>query len=228
MIANKKKFFSGLGLMMGFTVVLILFFSPLFGGHNGLDYLDNLYNTISKGSAYYIPQMKTKIEAYQRQQVRVTLDLGINKQAEQTALLFKAGGAKTAVSEGTLKVTGDLGQVLANSLQDADAMYHNEGKTVSDKYGYNERQVLYNWWKAFHEMEKELKQQKQFKAADTVALVVKKAVETSYNYYQIEPQKITDKLWLVGFSLVFYVAYTMWYGFAFMFMFEGWGMKLGH
>ena len=228
MIKDKKRFFSGLGLMIGFIIVLILFFSPIFGGRNGLNYLDNLYNAISKGSAYYIPELKSVIKDYRGQQVQVTLNLGIKKQAEQTALLFKAGGAATAVSDGTLKVTGDLGQILDNGLQDADAMYYNAGKTVSDKYGYNERQVLYNWWKSLKEMEKDLKRQKQFKAADAAALVVKKAMETSYNYYRIEPQKIMDKFWLVTFSLVFYVVYTMWYGFAFLFMFEGWGMKLEH
>jgi hypothetical protein len=228
MIANKKTFFLGLALMAGFVVVLILFFSPLYGGHNGLDSLDNLYNSISKGSAYYIPQMKEKIEASRGERIQVTLNLGTEKQAAQTALLFTAAGAQTVVTDGTLKLTGGLGLILANSLRDADAMYHNKGKAVSDKYGYNERRVLYNWWKAFLEMEKELKRQKQFKSADMVSLVAKKAVETAYNYYQIEPKKITDELWLVAFSLIFYVVYTMWYGFAFMFMFEGWGMKLGH
>ena len=228
MIAHKKRFFSGLGLLATFTVVLILFFSPIFAGHNGLDYLDNLYNAISKGSAYYVPQMKEEVQAFHGQQVQATLNLHVNEQAEQTERLFRAGGADTEVTEGTLQVTGDLGQILANSLADADAMYHNNGQLVSDKYGYNERQVLFNWWRAFHEMEKDLKRQKEFKAADGVALITKKAVETSYNYYQIEPQKIMDKVWLVVLSLVFYVIYTMWYGFGFMYVFEGWGLKLEH
>ena len=29
-------------------------------------------------------------------------------------------------------------------------------------------------------------------------------------------------------TLVFYVVYTVWYGFAIIFMFEGWGLKLSH
>ncbi|GAI79938.1 unnamed protein product, partial [marine sediment metagenome] len=66
------------------------------------------------------------------------------------------------------------------------------------------------------------------KEAKIVALVVKKAVESSYNYYKIEPQKIADRLGIVIFSLVFYVIYTLWYGFAVMFMFEGWGLSLEH
>ena len=58
MIEDKRKFFMGSGLMVLFVIVLAIFFSPVFGGHNGLDYLDNLYNSISKGSAYYIPNLR--------------------------------------------------------------------------------------------------------------------------------------------------------------------------
>ena len=107
-------------------------------------------------------------------------------------------------------------------------MYHNDGEKVSGKYSYNEKQALYNWWQALNAMEKNLKKQKKFKEAEIVASVVKKAVESSYNYYKIEPKKITDRWGVVIFSLVFYVIYTMWYGFSIMFMFEGWGMMLGH
>ena len=56
----------------------------------------------------------------------------------------------------------------------------------------------------------------------------KKAVECSYNYYRVEPQGIGDRWGTVVFSLIFYVVYTLWYGFAILFMFEGWGLKLGH
>jgi hypothetical protein len=107
-------------------------------------------------------------------------------------------------------------------------MYKNEGRKVSEKYGYDERQALYNWWKASKGMDKDLKRQKLFEEAKVVALVTKKAVESSYNYYEIEPQKITDRLGIVIFSLLFYVAYTLWFGFAVMFLFEGWGMRLEH
>jgi hypothetical protein len=107
-------------------------------------------------------------------------------------------------------------------------MYTNDGQAVAAKYGYNERQALYNWWQALKALNKGLTKQKQFKAASAVDMVSTKAVETSYNYYRIEPQKISDRAFVVFFSLVFYVVYTLWYGFAVMFMFEGWGMKLEH
>ena len=228
MIANKTQFFGGVGLMIGFVIVLIIFFSPVFGGKNGLDYLDNLYNSISKGSAYYIPKVKRQCEPLEGSSVSVTLAMADKTHAQQTAKLFKASDADVVVAGTDLKVTGDLGLILKNCLADADAMYINDGEKVSGKYGYDEKRALFNWWKALKEMEKDLKRQKKFEEAKIVALVVKKAVESSYNYYEIEPQKIGDRYGIVIFSLLFYVIYTIWYGFAIMFMFEGWGMKLEH
>jgi len=228
MIAHKKEFFGGLAMLVAFTVVLVIMFSPVFKGQNGLEYLDALYNSISKGSAYYIPKVKEKSDKFKGKTISVTLAMTDKGQAQQTAPLFKAGGANVTVKGVELKVTGDLGRILENCLADSDAMYKNKGQKVSKKYGYDEKRVLFNWWKAAKVMDKDLKKQKKFKEAKIVALVIKKAVESSYNYYKIEPQKIGDRLGIVIFSLVFYVAYTLWYGFAIMFMFEGWGMKLEH
>ena len=228
MIAKRKEFFGGLGLLIGFVIVLILFFLPLYNGMNGLDYLDNLYNSISKGSAYYIPKVKEESDKFLGTSISVRLVMKDGTQAEQTSLLFRAAGAQAVVSAQEIRVDGDLGKILENCLSDADAMYHNEGAKVLGKYGYDEKRVLFNWWKAFKEMDKDLKKQKKFKEADLVSLVEKKAVESSYNYYQVEPQKIGDRIGTVIFSLVFYVVYTLWYGFAILFMFEGWGLRLGH
>ena len=108
MVANVKQFYTGFGLIIGFAIVLILFFLPLYNGKNALDYLDNLYNTISKGSAYYIPKVKEEAQKFNGHAVSVTLKLADQKQAEQTAALFKAGGAESTLSGSELKVNGDL------------------------------------------------------------------------------------------------------------------------
>jgi hypothetical protein len=228
MIENAKQFYTGLGLMIGFVIVLILFFMPLYGGKNALDYLDNLYNTISKGSAYYIPKASDEVQKFKGNAVSVNLKLADAKQAEQTSSLFKAGGAEVTVSGSELKIAGDLEKILQNALVDADAVYKNNGKQVAAKYGYEERRALFNWWKALGELDKDLSRQKKFKEAKVAVAVQKKAVECAYNFYQIEPQNIGDSWGTVIFSLLFYVVYTLWYGFAILFMFEGWGLKLGH
>ena len=228
MIEHKKEFYGGFGLLIGFAVTLGIIFSPIFKGQNGLQYLDNLYNSISKGSAYYIQTVKKETDTFSGKSIQVVIEMADEARAQQTAFLFMKGGALVNVSGTGLKVEGDLSKILSNCLADADSMYINDGRTISSKYGYNERQVLFNWWKALKSMDKDLKKQKEFEAAKVVSQVVKKAVECSYNYYQIEPQKISDRPGIVIFSLVFYVVYTLWYGFAVMFMFEGWGLRLEH
>ncbi|MBA3018279.1 MAG: hypothetical protein FP811_09065 [Desulfobacteraceae bacterium] len=228
MIANKKEFYGGFVLLAAFFVVLFIIFSPVFNGQNGLDYLDSLYNSISKGSAYYIPKVQEETDKFIGNKVTMALKMADENQAQQTASLFTKAGATAEVSEAQLNISGDLGNILANCLEDSDSMYNNDGTTVSSKYGYNERQVLYNWHKALTAADKNLKKQKLFKEATVVSSAIKKVVETSYNYYKIEPQKIGDKVGIVIFSLVFYVVYTLWYGFAILFMFEGWGLRLEH
>jgi hypothetical protein len=230
MIAHKKTFAIGLGMMVGFVIILVLTFLPIYGGHNGLNYLDALYNSISKGSAYYIPGVKDGVQAFLGKKVTVTFSAADDVQARQTALLFDKVGRdiRTEVSGAGLKISGDLGKILDSCLADADLMYHNAGSKIREIYSYDERQVVYNWYKALTGMQNDLNRQKKFKEAKIISLVKKKAVECAYNYYTIEPKKISDALGVVSFSLIFYVLYTLWYGFAVMFMFEGWGMQLEH
>lgn len=228
MSTRKGYLTRGLVMMVAFFIVLGIFFSPVFNGHNGLEYLDSLYNSISKGSAYYIPKVKEGNAGFMGTSVDVTVETADERMAQQTALLFQAGGAEAIVAGSSVNVKGDLGRVVENCLADADAMYHNDGAKVSGKYGYDERAALYNWWRALKEMNKDLTKQKAFKLAEWVDLVGQKAVEASYNYYGIQAQKIGDRMGVVAFSLVFYVIYTVWYGFGILYLFEGLGLKFGH
>ncbi|MEA3279441.1 MAG: hypothetical protein U9Q38_02405 [Thermodesulfobacteriota bacterium] len=228
MIAHKKEFFGGSAMMVAFIVVMVIIFLPVFNGKNGLQYMDDLYNCISKGSAYTIPQLKEKADKYMGNTVNATLAMKNNGQAEKTAILLKNAGASVAISGSELKVTGDFGKILTHCLDDADLMYYNKGQALASKYSYNEREVIYNWWMALKAMDKDLKKQKKFEESKSLDEMSKKGVELAYNYYKVEPQKVSDRLGILAFSLIFYVAYTLWYGFGIMFMFEGWGMKLDH
>jgi len=228
MIADKREFYSGWGLLASFAAVLALIFMPIFNGHNGLDYMDDLYNSISKGSAYYIPKLKEATPSVADSRIAVRLALPEGTDMIRAGMLFARSGAAPGEKDGGLAVSGSLKRILDNCLTDSDLMYHNDGKALVEKYGYDERGVIYNWYLTLQAMERELKKQKQFAEAKLVAEVVQKAVECSYNYYTIEPKKIGDSLGVVVFSLVFYVVYTLWYGFGFLFLFEGWGLRLEH
>jgi hypothetical protein len=60
MIAHKKEFYGGIAMMLAFIVVMVIIFSPVFNGKNGLQYMDDLYNCISKGSAYITAYQKDR------------------------------------------------------------------------------------------------------------------------------------------------------------------------
>ncbi|MBU4287682.1 MAG: hypothetical protein KKI12_05850, partial [Proteobacteria bacterium] len=83
MIAHKKEFFGGVALMGAFIAVLIAIFMPIFKGQNGLDYLDALYNSISKGSAYYIPKVKEETDTFIGNNVTMALKMADENQAQQ-------------------------------------------------------------------------------------------------------------------------------------------------
>ena len=228
MIAKKGKFTTGLVLMLLFAAVFISIFMPLFDGKNGLEYLDNLYYSFSKGSAYYIDAVRKDVQTLKTPELTVTLTMKSEVQAQQTVPIFIKTGAQVGQEGAQLTVTGNMIQILSHCLDDAQTMYDNDGAAVAAKYGYAEKTVLYNWWSALKAMDFDLKKQKKFNAAKMAELVNKKAVETAYNYYGIEGQNISERIGVVIFSLVFYVVYTLWYGFGIMFLFEGFGLLLEH
>ncbi|MCF8034912.1 MAG: hypothetical protein K9K66_17055 [Desulfarculaceae bacterium] len=226
---NKGKLAIGMIMTAVFAVVLVIFFMPVFNGHNGLNYLDQLYNSISKGSAYYIPELSQDAAKYNGAKLEVTLDLGDKGAAARAALLFAGAGATAAPDGAKLKVSGDLGKVFTSSLADSDAMFHNQGDKLSARYqGKDPKLMLYTWWTAYKALEKALNRQEAFGQAKFAGTVQAKAVEMSYNYYGIEPQSIGDKWLIVVLSLLFYVIYTLWYGYGVMYLFEGTGYQLEH
>lgn len=228
MIADKKEFTGGMVLLVLFFVVLYVMFLPIFNGKNAMAYLDHLYNTISKGSVYYIPGIQEEVDKHGEKSVELTLKYETGIEASQSVELFGKAGLDARLDGMSLSVSGPLGTMLGAALKDSDLMYHNDGSTLDGKYAVEPRRVMYNWWTTLALMDKVLKDQGEFEAAKVTSTVLKKGVETAYNYYEIEPAKISDEIGMVIFSLVFYVVYTLWYGFAILFVFEGWGLRLSH
>ena len=221
-----KQLVIGILLLTTFVVVMVIMFSPVFGGVNALDYLDNLYNTISKGSAYYIPKVEHQVTAHGAQDVALNLKLAEPAVAEVAAQLLESAGASTTVEGGTVVAEGDLGAIFSSCLADAESGYHNNNEELLSRYGIDARHVLHAWWKLLGAAEKDLNRQKLFDAARLTHTVQAKAVECAYNYYGIEAQAIKDRWGTVLFSLVFYVLYTIWYGYGIMYLFEGLGFEL--
>jgi len=223
---KKKELGVGLFLMVTFVAVMVVIFMPLLDDGNALDYLDNLYNSISKGSAYYIPKVEHLVEENGSQVVTLNLKMKDSAAAQRAEPLFARAGMTTAVETNNLMVNGDLELVFEACLDDCELAYHNNGDELAARYGSGARAVLHGWWQTLGAMEKDLNRQKLFAAAQLTHTVQAKAVECAYNYYGIEAQAIKDRWGTVLFSLVFYVLYTIWYGYGIMYVFEGLGFEL--
>jgi hypothetical protein len=229
MVHDKKEFGLGLALLVAFFGALFVLFSPIFeGGRNALDYFDGMFNSISKDSAYYIPAVTEKARRHDGTAVTLSVKAADAQQAARMAKLFTTAGASVSVADARLSVSGDLGKLLGAILADADLMFRNEGAAVAGKYGFEERRVLHDWHQALTAMTKDLNKQAQFKEAKTLRDVQTKAVEPAYNYYGVKAVPMGNMLWIAMASLAGYVLYTIWYGFAILFLFEGWGLKLDH
>jgi hypothetical protein len=228
MSSKRKSLFKGIILLVSFAVVLVLLFLPLINGQNTLEFLDNLYNSISKGSANYLPSVQESVRQFPPREIDVVLTMADERQAAQTAQLIAAAGARAQAEGKQIQVKGELARILSGAIADAERMYANQGEALRKKYNFDERRALYNWWNALKAMDFELGKQKLFKEAKLVTLVQNRAVEMAYNYFGIEAQSVRDKYLIVIASLIFYVVYTLWYGFGVMYLFEGFGLNLGH
>jgi hypothetical protein len=105
-------------------------------------------------------------------------------------------------------------------------MFRNDGVSIANRYGTDEREVMTSWWNILKGMDKELKKQGKISEAKLVSDVMKKGVEPAYNFYKIEGQKVSEKAGMMTGLLIFYVLYTMWWGFAIFFLFEGVGLTM--
>ncbi len=231
LITNKALFNKGLLLFGSFACVFAAIFMPIWGGgHNGLDAADSMFNRLSKGSSYFIPGVKEQALKLEGKQVTITAKVKDAKSAERAVENLTKAGATAELKDGAVTYTGDLGKILGAALVDADDMFKNNGKAVQERYGVtdkdSEKLITKAWWAVLDPSIKELQKQKMIQEAKVVGQVNKRGLEPGYNFYGIAGEKVLDNILPLVGLLVFYVVYTMWYGYAIFDMFGGIGMGM--
>lgn len=229
LIRDNKYFYLGFFMALIFIGVLIMMFSPIINGGNVLTASDNLFNTISKGSSYYLGKLADKNAKYNDFVIEAPIEIEKKELIEKVKVILSKNDFEFGATEG-LTLKGSLGRLLGAAISDSKQMYNNQGSVIAEKYGMPEKEAMYTYWNLLKALEKTLNKQKNFKEADFVKEVMKKALEMSYNYYGITPEKAAAKAGVLSFALLFYLVYTLWWGYAIYFMFEGIGltMKKGH
>jgi hypothetical protein len=219
-----------IGALLGlsFIGVLMLIFSPVFGeGKNGLEYSDALFNKLAKGSSYFIPELTESLKEVQGKDIGgTTIKMENADAASNAAKILTRAHMNVVVKGSELTINGDLAKELGNVLDDSSAMYYNKGSEISQKYGMDEKEVMSIWWGVLKRTAKEFQKTNRVEQSDVILEVMKKGIEPAFNFYNVEPQKVSDKSLTVTGLLLFYILYTMWWGYAIFYLFDGLGLSM--
>ncbi|MGA3114920.1 MAG: hypothetical protein ABSF90_10885 [Syntrophobacteraceae bacterium] len=227
LIRHQKTMNIGLLLGVTFLGVLALIFSPVFGqGRNGLEYSDALFNKLAKGSSYFVPKLTASLKEVENEELAVSVKMENAEQAARAAKIF-ARVAPESTSQGVqLNIRGNLAKLLGAVLEDSNSMYFNKGEELREKYGMDGQEVMATWWGALNRVVKELQKSRNTARSNVILEVMKKGIEPAYNFYKIEPQSIGEKAFTAAGLLLFYVLYTLWWGFAIFYLFDGLGLSM--
>lgn len=226
MIVHKKHFYIGLVLTVIFIAVFVYMWTPNFHGVNAFVASDNIFNSISKDSCNKLPELAAKAEGHVGTPLNTTFKLDNAAMAEKTGLLYEKAGANVVVKGNEITIKGDLGAITAAAIADSEEMYYNKNEVLTQKYGYDGKEAMYYWWLSFDAMNKTLQKTSDFTAASLVTEIKMKAVELGYNFNGVEPQRAQDEKGLLSFMLLFYLGYTILWGCAILYLFEGFGIMM--
>ncbi|MGC9965457.1 MAG: hypothetical protein ABSE08_08630 [Syntrophobacteraceae bacterium] len=227
LIRHQKTMSVGLLLGITFLGMLALIFSPVFGqGKNGLEYSDELFNKLAKGSSYFIPKLTGDLKEVEKDELAVSVKMDSAGQAVMAAKIFARAAPDTTSQDVQLNIKGNLTKLLGAVLEDSSTMYFNKGEEVRQKYGMDEQEVMTTWWAGLNRAAKELQKSRKTEQANMILEVMKKGIEPAYNFYRIEPQSVGEKAFTATGLLVFYVIYTMWWGFAIFYLFDSLGLSM--
>jgi hypothetical protein len=223
-ILNRRKFITGLALLVSFGVTLAVFLSPVFGGATGLQVVDGIFNSLSKGSAYYIPELQREADRFAGVPVELVYRPKSAGELEKAFVLFSSAGAAAVKDNGGIRVSGDLALLAKNALADADSLFKAGREVPVSRYGFSQKEAVYYWWAAFRQIRSVCLQENRAAEAVYAENVTIKALEPAYNYAGIPAARFAEVKGISIGSLLFYIVYTIWYGLAIMLIFESLGI----
>ncbi len=224
-VQNKKKSLYGLFGLLVFFMVLSFWFFPIIGHKTGLERADHLFNQLAKNSADFIPLVSKRVEKFRG----VTIDLSIHPRwpgADQAVakIMMVNGMSAGLLGDGRVRIKGDLACLCIAASTDADLLFKGKEEILQNKYGLSGKEVIHYWWMAFDDLIRRYIQLNRTAEADLAKFMTNRVLEPSYNFAGIESKNISENVGIVAFLLMFYIFYTVWYGFSIMYLFEGFGI----
>ncbi len=230
-IPHKKKFYQGLLLLGSFVALFWTMMLPLFHDSEGeklnsLQYADAIFNELSKGSSWFIPEVMAALKAAPEKRISLKIKMPDQELALIAVQELKTAGAYEAVYKaGSVAFSGNLAAILQSATMDSAALYHNNDEEISRRYGdVSPLSVSRAWWSLLSPAVKELQKQGDVSSAKLVEMVIRRAIEPGNNFYGLPSARVSENIFLVCILLAFYVIYAIWYGFAIYHLFDGFAL----
>jgi hypothetical protein len=144
-IRHKGTALLGVVLGISFLAMQTFAFAPVFGGRTGLEFSDDLFNSLAKGSSYFVPQLSSRVKRVEGQEVAASVRMGSADQAARALKVFSQAAPDTTAQGAVLSVKGDLGKLLGAALGDSRAMYSNNAGDLRARYGADGGAVMVTW-----------------------------------------------------------------------------------
>ncbi|MBO4369370.1 MAG: hypothetical protein J5803_04650, partial [Desulfovibrio sp.] len=227
LIHEKKPFIRGSLMILSFLVVFCILLTPILHDEHGkpltgLQFADNVFNELSKGSSNFIPQVRDSLKGVQGKTVEVTVKMKKADKAPLACAVLQKAGIEASSDGAQVTYKGDLGKLLASAVDDSEKLYANNDADVSAKYdGTKALDVSSAWWHVLNPSIKELQKKGMISEAKVLDQVIRRAIEPGHNFFGVEPVHVKDHVILLAFMLIFYIVYTLWYGFSIFELFEG-------
>ncbi|MCA1742842.1 MAG: hypothetical protein LC631_02680 [Desulfovibrionales bacterium] len=235
-MSTKKEMRKGLILFISFFLVFAAMWAPWYGkddagkGLNAFMAADNLFNSISKGSSYFVDKLTQDNASFTgKTDLDMSIEISEESMLPMLDTVLSQHLQEMQISENKISFKGDLVSLVDEILTDSEALYNNNAQKIMTRYDIKQddtRAVGYAWYLFLKAMEDKLNNQGDFAQAKHVKEVINRGVEVGYNFYGIEAEQATSKAGILSFSLIFYVVYTLWYGMAIFYLFEGMGLKM--
>lgn len=231
LILHRSPFLKGLLLLSSFVLLLWVMMLPLFKDSEGnrqtsLQYADTIFNELSKGSSFFIPQVLQIVKDLKSTNTSLSISMPDAALANLALLeLQKSGLTDAQLSDGKLSFHGNLAAVLHRALDDSAYLYDNDGEALSERYeNAKPLDIARAWWHMLNPAIKELQKQNHLAEAAAVEQVVRRAIEPANNFYGLPTANVAENALLLCALLAFYVLYAIWYGFAIYNLFDGFGL----
>jgi hypothetical protein len=227
LIVHRRKFLTGAAGLFVFAAVFAFGHTPLLEGKSVWLWADDLFNRLAKHSTDYIPEARKKAEKFNG----VAVDIAIHPRdlvtVDEFIRVVKMGGCDAKpMADKRIRLTGDLGRMAEAALADAELAFGNDAKAIEEKYRMNPSEVNYCWWILFDGLARRYMQENQSGNNEFAKFLSAKVFEPAYNFRGIVAENASQKMTAVVGLLLFYVLYTVWYGFSILYLFEGFGISV--